>query len=141
MPDWVRHRFPETLPLIHRLRRTPCGGPSYPWCSEVQDPAKQLLRFLGYPAFRSEPAIPGQPGVSLQQEIVHKRWLGMSTLLAILPTGGGKSLCFQVPALYRYFTSGALTVVITPLQALMKDQVDGLIEKSSVMCAGTINGL
>jgi ATP-dependent DNA helicase RecQ len=65
----------------------------------------------------------------------------MSTLLAILPTGGGKSLCFQVPALYRYFTSGALTVVITPLQALMKDQVDGLIEKSSVMCAGTINGL
>ncbi len=140
MPGWVRRQFPRTLPTVHRLRQTPCGDAHCPWCSEVQDPTKQLKRFFGYDDYRTEPALPGTPGVSLQREIVRQGMAGES-VLAILPTGGGKSLCFQVPALYRYFTSGALTVVITPLQALMKDQVDGLVEKSSVTCAATLNGL
>jgi ATP-dependent DNA helicase RecQ len=46
-------------------------------------------------------------------------------LLAILPTGGGKSSCYQLPAFIRYQRHEALTVVISPLQALMKDRVDG----------------
>ncbi|MCB9300105.1 MAG: DEAD/DEAH box helicase [Lewinellaceae bacterium] len=44
----------------------------------------------------------------------------------IFPTGGGKSITFQVPALMSYQSMKALTVVISPLQSLMKDQVDNL---------------
>jgi ATP-dependent DNA helicase RecQ len=57
----------------------------------------------------------------LQEEIIHDTLAGKD-VVAILPTGGGKSLCFQLPALVR----PGLTVVISPLIALMKDQVDAL---------------
>ncbi len=57
----------------------------------------------------------------LQQEIVEATLSG-SDVLALLPTGGGKSLCYQLPALLR----DGLTLVISPLIALMKDQVDAL---------------
>jgi ATP-dependent DNA helicase RecQ len=71
-----------------------------------------LRRVFGFDAFR--------PG---QAEIVEAVLAGRDTL-AIMPTGGGKSLCFQLPALCR----GGLTVVISPLIALMRDQVRGLQE-------------
>jgi ATP-dependent DNA helicase RecQ len=67
--------------------------------------------------------------------------MGSQPLLAILPTGGGKSLCYQIPALAHSFRRGLLTVVISPLQALMKDQVDNLISKTGFMVAGALNGL
>src|SRR5215469_6077946 len=57
----------------------------------------------------------------LQQEIVDATLSG-TDVLALLPTGGGKSLCYQLPAL----VSDGLTLVISPLIALMKDQVDAL---------------
>ena len=62
------------------------------------------------------------------------------SLLAIFPTGGGKSLTFQIPALMAGETERALTVVISPLQSLMKDQVDNL-ENRGIADAVTINGL
>ena len=75
--------------------------------------AATLLRdVVGFDAFR--------PG---QQEIVAAVTEGRNTL-AIMPTGGGKSLCFQLPALVR----DGVTVVISPLIALMRDQVRGLRE-------------
>ena len=75
--------------------------------------AAQLLSdVFGFGAFR--------PG---QQEIVEAVAQGQNTL-AIMPTGGGKSLCFQLPALVRE----GVTVVISPLIALMRDQVRGLCE-------------
>ncbi len=75
--------------------------------------ADTLLRdVFGFDAFR--------PG---QEEIVNAVTQGRNTL-AIMPTGGGKSLCFQLPALVRE----GVTVVISPLIALMRDQVRGLTE-------------
>ncbi|MCO8143878.1 DNA helicase RecQ [Rhodovulum tesquicola] len=71
-----------------------------------------LSSVFGFDAFR--------PG---QQEIVAAVAAGRNTL-AIMPTGGGKSLCFQLPALLRE----GVTVVISPLIALMRDQVRGLAE-------------
>ncbi|MFM1861559.1 MAG: hypothetical protein RLZ26_81 [Pseudomonadota bacterium] len=74
------------------------------------DPARLLREVFGFAAFR--------PG---QEEIVRAVIAGRDTL-AIMPTGGGKSLCFQLPALCR----PGLTVVVSPLIALMRDQVRGL---------------
>jgi len=60
----------------------------------------------------------------ISQEDIIKSSIGSESLLAILPTGGGKTLTFQIPALIKAKAYKGLSVVISPLQALMKDQVD-----------------
>lgn len=72
-----------------------------------------LKKFWGYNSFR--------PG---QEDIISSILAGRDTL-ALLPTGGGKSICFQVPGMMK----GGLTLVVTPLIALMKDQVQALRDK------------
>ena len=75
------------------------------------DPIQQCLKeTFGYDSFRP-----------LQREIIEDGLRGLD-VFALLPTGGGKSLCFQLPALIR----SGLTIVVSPLIALMKDQVDAL---------------
>jgi ATP-dependent DNA helicase RecQ len=127
LPPWVRRRFPETADLLRRLRDVPCGDPECAWCTEVHNPRAELMRWFGFAAFRALPATP--EGESLQEAVV-THGMGGGCQLAILPTGGGKSLCFQLPALARNSRLGSLTVVISPLQALMKDQVDNLARKT-----------
>ena len=63
------------------------------------------------------------------QEAIVKKILAGDNLLAVLPTGFGKSACFQIPALIIGELAGELTVVISPLLALMRDQVQSLREK------------
>ncbi|MYJ73415.1 MAG: DEAD/DEAH box helicase [Rhodospirillaceae bacterium] len=136
MPPWVRHQFPEAGFLVRRLRDTPCADPACGWCRERHDAGKELKRWFGYPAFRPEPA--HDDGRPMQQAIVEAAMRG-EHVLGILPTGTGKSLCYQIPALSRYDKTGALTVVISPLVALMKDQVDGLEARGIGSCV-TVNG-
>lgn len=74
----------------------------------------QLYRYFGYTQFRS------------QQEEVVAAILNHTDTLALLPTGAGKSICFQLPALLL----PGITVVISPLIALMQDQVENLVKKN-----------
>ena len=114
MPSWVRHQFPEAGQLVRRLRDTACAGPACIWCRELHDAEKKLARWFGFPGFRAEPV--DEDGQPMQQSIVKAAMAG-EHVLGILPTGAGKSLCYQVPALSRYDKTGALTVVISPLVA------------------------
>jgi ATP-dependent DNA helicase RecQ len=98
----------------------------------------QLQQFFGFSCFRPQPST--EQGKSLQQAIVQAAMTEQS-LLAILPTSGGKSLCFQLPALVRYQRRGVLTVVVSPLQALMKDQVDNLRHKTGAPNVAALYGL
>jgi ATP-dependent DNA helicase RecQ len=78
--------------------------------SGVGDPLQVLRDVFGYAAFRGP-----------QQQIV-EHVIGGGSALVLMPTGGGKSLCYQIPALCR----PGLTVVVSPLIALMEDQVEAL---------------
>lgn len=131
-PPWVLKTYPEIERVMIALRSKPClTGCAY--CNQALDMHKALKTYFGYDSFRT------YAGESLQETAV-KAAVDNKSLLAVFPTGGGKSITFQVPALMSGVATKGLTVVISPLQSLMKDQVDNL-EKIGITDAVTINGL
>lgn len=131
-PPWLLHNFPKIENVIKFLCNTPCkDGCAY--CQSVLDVHKGLKHFFGFDSFRK---YNGEP---LQEKAARAAVEGNS-LLAVFPTGGGKSITFQLPALMAGKTTHGLTVVISPLQSLMKDQVDNLAEKG-IEDAVTVNGM
>jgi ATP-dependent DNA helicase RecQ len=131
-PPWVIKNYPDVERIMHLLRNKPCiTGCIY--CNKALDPHLGLKRFFGFDSFKE---YSGRP---LQEEAV-KAAVDNKSILVIFPTGGGKSLTFQLPALMSGANSKGLTVVISPLQSLMKDQVDNL-ERNGITEAVTINGL
>lgn len=131
-PPWVLKNYPEVERIMLRFRNKPCvSGCGY--CNSALDIHKGLKRFFGFDSFRT---YGGEP---LQEKAV-KAAVDNKSILAVFPTGGGKSITFQVPALMSGESSKGLTVVVSPLQSLMKDQVDNL-EKIGITEAVTINGL
>lgn len=132
-PGWVHHNYPGVEYVIAVLRQHHCQEPDCEYCNHFLDIHSNLKAFFGYDEFRT---YEGEP---LQERAVKAAVEG-SSLLAIFPTGGGKSLTFQLPALMAGQAVHGLTVVISPLQSLMKDQVDNLAERG-ITGAVTINGL
>lgn len=131
-PFWVLRNYPKVENVLNFLRYTPCeSGCDY--CNSKLDIHKQLKNFFGFDGFRT---YNGEP----LQEKAAEAAVRNKSLLAVFPTGGGKSITFQLPALIAGEAIHGLTVVISPLQSLMKDQVDNL-EERGLAEAVTINGL
>ena len=139
LPRCVYRNFPAAPELLQAIRGTKCDDPECAYCCTQHDPRKKLRQYFEHPGFRAAPAT--TDGESLQERIV-TRGLSRRPLLWILPTGGGKLLCFQLPAIMHNERTGALTVVLSPLQALMKDQVENLNRKTGgASLAAALNGL
>lgn len=131
-PRWVLRNYPYVEKVMYLLRNKPClTGCDY--CNKGLNVHLALKKYLGFDTYRS---FGGEP---LQEKAVKAAVDGKS-ILTVFPTGGGKSITFQVPALMAGEAAKALTVVISPLQSLMKDQVDNL-EKMGITDAVTISGL
>ncbi|MFN3298402.1 DNA helicase RecQ, partial [Caldimonas sp.] len=109
------------LGVASRLARRPVPAPARP-VTAPSDPLSILQEVFGYPAFRGR-----------QAEIVEHVTAGGDALV-LMPTGGGKSLCYQVPAIARHRRRCGVTVVVSPLIALMHDQV-GALEEAGVHAA------
>ena len=132
-PAWILHNYPSVENVIRGLRAVNCGDARCRYCSQKLNAEYSLKKWFGYDRFRT---FGGEP----LQENAAKAAIKGESLLAIFPTGGGKSLTFQLPALMAGETVRGLTVVISPLQSLMKDQVENL-EKKGISEAVYINGL
>ena len=99
--------MPHVLPLASHTTDTPVAD---------ANPQNILREVFGYNAFRGP------------QEAIVNHVCGGGDALVLMPTGGGKSLCYQIPAIARQRAGHGITIVVSPLIALMHDQVGALHE-------------
>lgn len=137
LPNWVQQTIPETQRILDEMRFNFCGKENCNYCTTNLNPRKALQTYFGYDNFRKFDL---NETVSLQEQTVNAG-LKATSFVAVFPTGGGKSLTFQLPALMKGAAVRQLTVVISPLVSLMKDQVDNLERKFGITKAIAINGL
>ncbi|WP_193789546.1 RecQ family ATP-dependent DNA helicase [Salipiger sp. CCB-MM3] len=121
---WLLETFPEFQLALDDLGRRRCSHRSCIRCRDHGTPLESMAHWF--------PPAPGQIlafqppfdlGYLTYQEQVMRAALARRDTLGILPTGTGKSRCFQVPALEQHARTGDLAVVISPLKALMEDQI------------------
>ena len=134
---WINHKFPKTAQIVNDLRFNHCNQPTCNYCNSNLNPKKALQKYFGYEDFRS---FDHDEEISLQEKTV-RAGLTNDSFVAVFPTGGGKSLTFQLPALMKGSLSRQLTVIISPLVSLMKDQVENLEKRFDITKAVAINGL
>ncbi len=113
---WVRHSHPEVVELIKVLRGTNCGKCEY--CKHRFDLLKQIDKLFEFDR--------NAQWLNEGQRNITESIMAGKSVLGVLPTSGGKSLTFQLPALINANNTGALTVVLSPLRSLMDDQVNQL---------------
>ena len=130
-PHWLTHKFPKVCSILNHLRGANCKSCEY--CRVRMDTLIQLKKWFGYDGFRL------YDGLDLQKQVAQHA-LDKQSLLAVFPTGGGKSITFQLPALMQWQNQMGLTVVISPLQSLQKDQVDNLEVKHQILQAARLDG-
>ncbi len=134
IPPWILHTHPQVQETLQQLRNIPCQASGCEYCRTKLDPHLALKKYFDYQTFRDYEGAPLQED-SIQAALRHE------SVMTIFPTGGGKSLTFQLPALMQGESLRGLTVVISPLQSLMKDQVDVLKERFEIFDVATLNGL
>lgn len=125
LPAWIIQNLPKVNDILHAFLQY-----------KIYDAKRELKRYFWYDEFRSFETADGKK-VS-QQEVVEATLKG-EDILAIFSTGGGKSLTFQLPALMIAEQLPYLTLVISPLQSLMKDQVDVLNHRFNITNVGYLN--
>ena len=138
LSPYVERCFMGIDELNRTLRGTKCKDAKCSYCKKMFDADKALKRI--FPDKKGFLTI-NENGKerSLQKEGAELA-LENKSLFAIFPTGGGKSLTFQLPAIMQWEQMGALTVVISPLQSLMNDQIKECNENNKIGEMVTING-
>jgi len=130
LPKWIIMNLPNTSRIIKEI----LNHKHYDlWWDKFNPEKWELWRFFHYKEFRDYPHeenIWNEIRTTLiSQKDIIEQTLKWENILAILATWWGKSLTFQLPALINSDKIGCLTIVISPLQSLMKDQVDTLNDK------------
>lgn len=124
-PIRITHKLPEVSTLFQQLQEF-----------FVPNTKSALQSFFNYQEFRN---FQGDNWQKISQEQVVQSALQKKDFLTIFSTWGGKSLTFQLPALMMARTFSSLTLVISPLQSLMKDQVDVLQKRHNIHNAWYLN--